>query len=164
MFHCCRQEILLTTDCRQHCQERVGQIQVSLLDHLPQVQGQCPLDHQHAQTGGGKAKLDLLPRDGLPGRHRYVPPGASTVGVVRLLAHFRLILITHTPVAPWVKRRTDFLSVFSHSPDGDPSKGVDVLNNDSYWVETIPHVKYTGMCHTYNPPFSSKPSVWNGLR
>lgn len=65
---------------------------------------------------------------------------------------------------PWVNKRTDFLQVFSHNPTGHPERGVHILTNETFWTVSIPHVQYSGLCYTYTPTFTSKSSVWNGLR
>lgn len=61
-------------------------------------------------------------------------------------------------------QRTDFLTIFSHPEHGDPRLGLKVLHNDSVWTKTIPHPEYSGMCHTYDPPFTSLAAEWFGIR
>ena len=60
--------------------------------------------------------------------------------------------------------RNEFLMTFSHPEFGDPRSAQFMLNDDSYWQESIPHPEDSGKCYTYDPPFESPPDVWHGIR
>ena len=38
----------------------------------------------------------------------------------------------------------------------------DILNNQSYWVKSIPH-EWSGPCFTYNPKRQSYPGTWHSI-
>ncbi len=54
--------------------------------------------------------------------------------------------------------------VFTHPEGGGPIHAIHMLNNASYWKTSVPHVKESGRCHTYDPPFKSLPGWWYGIR
>ena len=47
--------------------------------------------------------------------------------------------------------KDEFLSIFSHPENGDPRTGTGVMNNDTHWVESIPHPK-VGRLRSLNIP------------
>ena len=63
--------------------------------------------------------------------------------------------------------REDILTLFSHPSDTDfsgPTMNNSIVQNDTIWVETIHHPWLSGKCFTYDPPFSSRPGKWYGVR
>ncbi len=54
--------------------------------------------------------------------------------------------------------------VFSHSISGGAMAGIGILNNDSYWQPSLPHVIESGICFTYEPQFKSQSGRWYGIR
>ena len=53
-----------------------------------------------------------------------------------------------------------FLSAFTHRFLYEDNEALyDILNNQSYWVKSIPH-EYSGPCFTYNPQLQSVPGYW----
>ncbi len=54
--------------------------------------------------------------------------------------------------------------VFTHPKEGGPINGIFMLHNESYWKISVPHIKLSGRCYTYDPPFESMPGWWYGIR
>lgn len=60
--------------------------------------------------------------------------------------------------------RHEFMDYFAHPEFGDPrNPAFNIVNNDTSFIETIPHQEYSGKCYTYNPPFKSMPGQWYSI-
>ena len=61
-------------------------------------------------------------------------------------------------------KRSEFLTSFGHSKQGDLTEAKDDWKREDYWVKFLPHEHVSGQCHTYNPPFESEPGWEHGIR
>ncbi len=53
---------------------------------------------------------------------------------------------------------------FAHAEEGNPVAGKQKLYDPQFWKRSVPHVRESGICHTYDPPFESMPGWWYGIR
>ena len=62
-------------------------------------------------------------------------------------------------------QRQDFMETFSNpGTAGDPlNSDFNVVLNDTFWQESIPHREYSGKCFTYDPPEPSLPGQWYSI-
>ena len=64
-------------------------------------------------------------------------------------------------ISNYTPKMQRFLSYFTQRFENDMKYWdyVDILNNPSYWVKSIPH-PHSGSCSTYNPQRQSNPGYW----